>query len=150
MPNINIQRVSKCTNLPTDAQLQYWVNATIRELPEQYKLVIRIVDAEEISELNQQYRFKSGATNVLSFPFEAPEYLQLNLIGDLVVCASVIEAEAKTQAKDLWEHWAHIIIHGILHLLGYDHQNNVDSEIMEAKEILLLKTININNPYEEM
>ena len=67
-----------------------------------------------------------------------------------MVCASVIENEAKNQTKDIWDHWAHIIIHGILHLLGYDHQNNLDAEIMEAKEIKLLKTININNPYEEI
>ena len=95
----------------------------------------------------QQYRQKSGPTNILSFPFEAPEHIELNLLGDLVICAPVLEVEALEQQKDLYDHWAHIVIHGVLHLLGYDHITDEDALIMEEKEIYLLNELNIKNPY---
>ena len=112
-------------------------------------MVIRIVDEDESAQLNETYRHKVGATNVLSFPFEVPEGIELNLLGDLVVCAPVLAREAQEQNKPLMAHWAHIIIHGTLHLLGYDHIDDSDAREMEEKEIALLKTLSISNPYDD-
>lgn len=113
--------------------------------------MIRIVDIKEITELNIQYRLKEGATNILSFPFDAPEGVEgINLLGDLVVCAKVLEQEAQAQQKLLNNHWAHIIIHGVLHLLGYDHINDKDALEMESKEIFILQQLDIENPYQEI
>jgi probable rRNA maturation factor len=112
-------------------------------------MVIRIVDEDESAQLNETYRHKSGATNVLSFPFDVPEGIELNLLGDLVICAPVLSREADTQNKTIMAHWAHIIIHGTLHLLGYDHIDDVDAQEMEEKEIALLQTLSISNPYDD-
>ena len=103
---------------------------------------------EESQQLNSQYRQKDKPTNVLSFPFEVPEGIELNLLGDLVVCASVVEQEAKEQNKVLFHHWAHMIVHGCLHLLGYDHINDADADEMEALEVKILAKLAISNPYE--
>ena len=99
--------------------------------------------------LNKQYRHKIGPTNILSFPIEVPEGIDLNLLGDLVICAPLLEKEALEQNKPFMSHWAHIIVHGILHLLGYDHIDDDEAEIMENKEIKILSTLNIENPYIE-
>ena len=110
---------------------------------------MRIVDEQESAELNEQYRHKSGPTNILSFPVDLPEGIELNLLGDLVICAPVLEKEALEQEKLLAHHWAHIIVHGVLHLLGYDHIDETQAELMENKEIAILNKLNINNPYRE-
>ena len=107
-----------------------------------------MVNIDESQQLNKQYRHKDKPTNVLSFPFEVPEGIELNLLGDLVVCAPVIQQEATEQGKVLFDHWAHMIIHGCLHLLGYDHINDTDADEMEALEIKILAQLSINNPYE--
>jgi len=147
---LDIQRIVNSERLPSDAELQTWVEHALFDYPAAAEVVIRIVDSEEISALNQQYRHKQGATNILSFPFEVPEGVEgLDLLGDLVVCASVLEQEATEQGKKLKNHWAHIIIHGILHLLGYDHIEDDDAVEMEAKEILVLQQLQIDNPYQE-
>jgi len=99
--------------------------------------------------LNQQYRGKDKPTNVLSFPFEVPEEIELDLLGDLIICTKVVEQEAKQQHKVLHTHWAHLVIHGCLHLLGYDHINEQDAEEMEKLEVQLLSTLNISDPYIE-
>ncbi len=150
MTLLEIQSLSQNSNLPTEAQFQYWVDHVLSVLPQEFEIVIRIVDESESAALNQQYRHKKGATNILSFPFEIPEHIPMNLLGDLVICAPVIEREALAQHKVLLDHWAHIVIHGVLHLLGYDHLEPEEAEEMEAKEIALLKTININNPYQDI
>jgi len=147
---LDIQRIIDSKLIPSDKELQQWVEVALHDYSADAEVVIRLVDKQEISALNAQYRHKQGATNILSFPFEVPEGVQgLNLLGDLVVCASVLEQEALEQGKELKNHWAHIIIHGILHLLGYDHIEEIDANEMEAKEILILKQLNINNPYQE-
>jgi len=147
---LEIQRIVDSTGIPSDAELQQWVELALQDYSPDAEVVIRIVDSEEISALNQQYRQKSGATNILSFPFDLPEGVEgIDLLGDLVVCASVLEQEAFDQKKELKNHWAHIIIHGILHLLGYDHIEESDANEMEAKEILMLQKLHINNPYQE-
>jgi probable rRNA maturation factor len=145
---IDIQRIFESPNQPTDTQLELWVNAALVKLEDDLELTIRIVDETESTQLNETYRHKQGATNILSFPFEVPDEVELNLLGDLVICASVLEREAIEQNKPLHHHWAHIVIHGVLHLLGYDHIDETDAEEMEAKEIELLQTLSIPNPYE--
>lgn len=147
---LEVQRIVNSPLLPDDKELQIWVESALIDYRSDAEVLIRIVDSEEISALNKQYRYKGGATNILSFPFELPDGVQgLNLLGDLVVCAEVLEHEAKEQKKSLKDHWAHIIIHGILHLIGFDHIERHDAIEMEAKEIHILKLLDISNPYEE-
>ncbi len=145
--NLDIQRIFQNSNIPDDSQIKAWAALALLEDNCNSEILIRIVDENESAALNQQYRQKSGPTNVLSFPFDAPENLELNLLGDLVVCAPVVEKEAEQQGKSINDHWAHIIIHGLLHLQGFDHIEEKDANAMEALEINLLKKININNPY---
>ena len=149
MNRIEIQNETESNEVPDIDQLQAWVDAALQGHPEDTELVIRLVDKPEISQLNEYYRSKTGATNILSFPFEAPEHIEMNLLGDLVVCAPVLAEEALVQRKTLEHHWAHIIVHGVLHLLGYDHIEADEAEIMEAKEIEILARLQIDNPYNE-
>jgi probable rRNA maturation factor len=149
---IDVQILSNCSVLPDNDVLIKWVDLATaqRRLAE---LVIRLVDEEESAELNETYRQKKGPTNVLSFPFEMPEELPSDaisddILGDLVICAPVVAKEAKEQGKSVLSHWAHMVIHGCLHLQGYDHVNEDDALVMEAIEIDLLSSIGINNPYE--
>jgi probable rRNA maturation factor len=145
---IDIQRVCESPNQPSDKQLELWVNTVLANLDEEFEITIRIVDESESTQLNENYRHKKGATNILSFPFDVPDEVELNLLGDLVICASVLEREAAEQNKPLHNHWAHIVIHGTLHLLGYDHIHDEEAQEMETKEIELLQTLSIPNPYE--
>lgn len=147
---IEVQYIDRSVYAPTIEQLQVWVDAVLSEFRKESEIVIRIVGDEESAKLNEQYRHKSGPTNILSFPFEVPNGIALNLLGDLVVCAPVVEKEAEQQHKSIDTHWAHIVIHGVLHLLGFDHTNDHEAEIMEAKEIGILKKLKINNPYQEV
>lgn len=144
---VEVQAVSKAINLPTPAQIEQWINTALQDSPQHSEVVVRIVDEAESAQLNAQYRSKSGATNILSFPADLPAELGINLLGDLVVCAPVLAKEALEQQKQADDHWAHIIIHGVLHLLGYDHLNDNDASIMESKEIELLQQLHISNPY---
>jgi len=108
---------------------------------------VRIVDEAEITALNRQYRGKDGATNVLSFPFEAMAGVETGQLGDVVICAPVVAAEAVTQGKSLQAHWAHIVMHGVLHLLGYDHHRDAEAQEMEALETRLLASLGFPDPY---
>jgi len=146
---LDIQIVSQSKQLPDQEQFQYWVDAVLKDDSQDSEFVIRIVDEAEMIQFNGQYRDKKGSTNILSFPFEVPEGIDSNLLGDILVCAPVVEKEAKQQHKELDNHWAHMIVHGVLHLLGYDHVGDQDAEEMEALEIKILKKIKIRNPYEE-
>ena len=150
MNQLEIQDVFQSEGQPTLEQFQYWVDTALADYDQDSELVIRIVDEPESAELNQQYRHKQGPTNILSFPVELPDGVELDLLGDLVVCAPVLEREALQQQKTLADHWAHIIIHGVLHLLGYDHIDDIEAEEMEALEIAILRKLNINNPYTEV
>lgn len=135
-------------DLPTEADLALWVQ-TVLDAHEDtgHELTVRIVTQEESQQLNHQYRGKDKPTNVLSFPFESPPDVILPLLGDLIVCADVVEREALEQHKTLKDHWTHMIIHGCLHLLGYDHIEEEEAEEMESLEIELLASLNIKDPY---
>ncbi|MBB3229042.1 putative rRNA maturation factor [Luteibacter sp. Sphag1AF] len=136
--------------LPAAASFRRWVAAALagarRRKPAE--LAIRIVDAEEGQSLNLQYRGRDYATNVLSFPADLPPGLNLPLIGDLVICAPVVSREAGEQGKPEAHHWAHLTVHGVLHLLGYDHEVEAEADAMEALETKILAGLGISNPYE--
>ncbi len=134
-------------DLPSETQLTEWVSAALKGRLEAAELSIRIVSPQESQELNSQYRGKDRSTNVLSFPFEMPEGIELDLLGDLVVCAEVVSQEAIEQNKPLFNHWCHMVVHGVLHLLGFDHINNPEAEEMEQLEREILATLSIPDPY---
>jgi len=144
---IEIQTIFKSDGQPDQEHIQHWVDTALDGFNRDTEIVVRIVDEQESAELNEQYRHKQGPTNILSFPVEVPFGIELNLLGDLVVCAPVLEKEALEQHKALTDHWAHIIVHGVLHLLGYDHIDDKEAELMENKEITILNKLNIKNPY---
>ncbi|MGX2973933.1 rRNA maturation RNase YbeY [Ursidibacter arcticus] len=139
-------------NLPTEEQFSHWVNqaltmqAQTADYPET-EMTIRIVDEAESHELNLTYRGKDKPTNVLSFPFEVPDGIELPLLGDLVICRQVVEKEAIEQQKPLDAHWAHLAIHGTLHLLGYDHLTDEEAEEMESLETQIMQSLGYEDPY---
>jgi probable rRNA maturation factor len=134
------------SQLPTAEQLKTWVAIAALEL-DQAEVTIRIVDEAESRSLNYQYRHQNKPTNVLSFPFEVPIEFDLPLLGDLVICAPVVVREAAEQAKSLASHWAHMVIHGILHLQGFDHINDRDAVKMERLETELMLKLDFDDPY---
>ena len=134
--------------LPSEEQVKQYLQAAVIDKDKEYEVTVRLVTTEESHSLNHQYRGKDKPTNVLSFPFEAPPGLEMPLLGDLVICADVVKKEAEEQNKALIAHWAHMIVHGCLHLQGYDHINDTDAEEMEALEINTLAQLGFSNPYE--
>lgn len=144
---LDLQLASSAQDLPDAAQFQTWLDAAILPFQEQAEVTIRVVDVIESQQLNLQYRGKDKPTNVLSFPFQCPPGIELPLLGDLVICAEVVATEAAEQGKPLASHWAHMVVHGCLHLLGFDHINDADAEQMEAEEIQILQQLGISNPY---
>lgn len=136
--------------VPAPASFRRWVEAALKGARRRKgtELSIRIVDADEGQSLNLQYRGKDYATNVLSFPVELPPGVDLPLIGDLVICAPVVTREAAEQGKKAADHWAHLTVHGTLHLLGYDHIDDAEAETMEALETRVLAGLGIADPYE--
>lgn len=134
------------TNLPSDEHFQRWANAALPDSSE-FEVTVRIVDEAESQTLNHDYRGKDKPTNVLSFPFDVPEGIELPLLGDLVICRQVVEQEADEQQKPVLDHWAHMVVHGILHLRGYDHIKDDEAEEMEALETQILASLSIPDPY---
>ena len=135
---------------PAAADLQRWCELALRQRSGDSELTIRLVDEAEGRELNHTWRQKDYATNVLSFPADVPdEFLDIPLLGDLVICVPVVEREAAEQGKALDAHWAHLVIHGCLHLLGYDHIEDAEAEEMEALERKLLTELGHPDPYAE-
>ena len=135
---------------PAAADLQRWCELALRQRSGDSELTIRLVDEAEGRELNRTWRQKDYATNVLSFPADVPdEFLDIPLLGDLVICVPVVEREATEQGKALDAHWAHLVIHGCLHLLGYDHIEDAEAEEMEALERQLLTELGHPDPYAE-
>lgn len=146
---VDIQLASESKEIPTPVQFQQWVDGILTDNSEDSEIVIRVVDEPEMVQFNEQYRNKKGATNILSFPFDKPDEIKSNLLGDLLICAPIISKEALIQHKKLEHHWSHMIVHGVLHLLGYDHIDHKEAEEMETLEIKILKKLHIQNPYLE-
>lgn len=146
-PTVDIQRASDFEPQPSDAQLTQWATVGLQSR-EHAEVTIRLVDELEITQLNSIYRKKDKPTNVLSFPVDLPPDVEDDLLGDIVICASVIDQEAKQQHKTYEQHFAHMVIHGCLHLLGYDHVTEEQANVMEPLEIKLLAELNYPNPYE--
>ena len=144
---IDVQYASNQASLPRQEQLTEWANAALKETENPVEISIRIVDENEAAELNEKWRKQSGATNVLSFPATVELEMEAQLLGDIVICGPVIEREACQQDKSLDAHWAHMVIHGTLHLLGYDHNNDNDATEMETLEIKILENLGYTNPY---
>ena len=134
--------------MPSEQLFHDWVNASLLASYLQLEQTIRIVDEGESQDLNQRYRGKAAPTNVLAFPADA-DYLDYDCLGDLVICAPVVSAEAAIQGKTAEEHWAHLVVHGMLHLQGYDHQETADTREMERLEIKILDTLGYTNPYND-
>ena len=147
--SIVVQNPAAETSVPTDIQLIQWAEAALDTRCQQAEITIRIVDPTEGTGLNTHYRHKDGPTNVLSFSYTPPIGMEALLLGDIVICASVVAAEAKDQQKPLEAHWAHMVVHGVLHLLGYDHEQAADAVIMEALENTILKALDFEPPYGE-
>ncbi|MFA0442497.1 rRNA maturation RNase YbeY [Vibrio sp. 10N.286.49.C2] len=133
--------------LPSQADIQHWLDKTITPFQKDAELTVRIVDEEESHQLNHDYRGKDKSTNVLSFPFEAPPGIEISLLGDLVICRQVVEKEAKEQSKSQTAHWAHMVVHGSLHLLGYDHIDDNEADEMEALETEIMLDMGFEAPY---
>ena len=144
---LDVQVALDAPGLPDEASLRRWSEAALAGRRDAAELVIRIVDESESASLNETYRRKQGPTNVLSFPFEAPPAVALDLLGDVVICAPVVLREAAVQHKSAEAHWAHMVIHGVLHLLGYDHQSDIQASTMEKIEINILTELGYPDPY---
>ncbi len=144
---VDVQYAVAAEGLPKPADFQTWAEAAVVEDSE-VEIVVRVVGRAESARLNQIFRGKSGPTNVLSFPFDPPPQMGSRLLGDLVICAPVVADEARTQIKDVRGHWAHMLIHGVLHLRGYAHDTEQDAIHMETREIRILTALGFANPYE--
>jgi probable rRNA maturation factor len=145
--SLSVQFASEADDLPSRAQIRRWVAAALEHPAE---LTVRLVDAEEAQALNQDYRDKGYVPNVLTFEYGEIGHDESGrgvLAGDVVICAPVVEREAREQGKPLKHHYAHMTVHGVLHLQGYDHIEPADAEIMESREIAILKQFHIPNPY---
>jgi probable rRNA maturation factor len=147
--DLDLQIAVDNPRLPTQAEFDTWVRTAMGQTMTEVELTIRIVEVAESQQLNLTYRGKDKPTNVLSFPFEAPPEVELPLLGDLVICAQVVEQEAIEQNKPLNAHWAHMVIHGCLHLLGYDHIIDEEADEMESLETQLVEGLGFTNPYKE-
>ncbi len=133
--------------LPDAIDFQRWLEAVLRYYQAEVEVTVRLVDTEESHDLNLNYCGKSKPTNVLSFPFLAPAGILESLLGDLVICPPIVEEEAKAQGKTLEAHWAHMVIHGTLHLLGFDHIEDERAQLMESLETNIMHAISLPDPY---
>ncbi len=147
--SIELQIASDATALPTIEQVATWVSAARLDNGDA-TIVVRIVDESESRQLNRDYRGKDRPTNVLSFPFEPPPGIPEEHLGDLVICAPVVFREAQEQQKQPEAHWAHMLVHGVLHLQGFDHQNSEEAEEMESLERQILARLGYPDPYGEI
>jgi probable rRNA maturation factor len=148
--HLDLQYACDEQDLPTAEAFQRWAEAALAMRNDESELTIRLVNADESQQLNSDYRGKDKPTNVLSFPFEVPEHIELPLLGDLVICSSVVATEALAQNKPVEAHWAHMVVHGCLHLLGFDHIDDAEAEEMETLETEILAKLGYADPYKEI
>lgn len=150
MYQIIIQRTVDKTLTPPSSLLRKWAKKALSQQIESAEITIRIVDKQEMSELNSKYRHKEGPTNVLSFPFAISEEvdIDISILGDIIICAEIVNQEALDQGKSKEAHWAHMIVHGVFHLFGFDHETDHEAAVMESLEIKTLKTLGFADPYE--
>lgn len=144
---LDIQVATTAAPLPSTADFERWVAAALGGHRDSAEVSLRLVDEEEMRSLNRDYRGKDSATNVLSFPADLPPELELDLLGDIAICAPVVAREADEQRKPAQAHWAHLTVHGTLHLLGYDHIEDAEADAMEALETAILAQLGIPDPY---
>lgn len=151
MIHLDIQNACEAAIPVSNEILQQWVEHALAPHREHAELTLRLVDSDEIQMLNKTYRKQDKATNVLAFPSDIPQEILLEcpLLGDVIICPTVLEEESIRLETPLIAHWAHIVIHGVLHLLGYDHIEDHDADIMQALETKTLTTIGFDNPYHE-
>ncbi len=145
--DVDVQMACVSPHVPDAAQFDAWARAVLNHRNTLGAVTLRIVDEDEGRRLNEQYRQRGGATNVLSFAFDAPPEVELALHGDVVICAPVVLREASEQNKSLEAHFAHMAVHGVLHLLGFDHQTNEEAKAMEELEIAIMTALGFPNPY---
>ena len=147
--HVDVQNAST-DPVPSEEEIRKWIATAVtgRVTQEQVEVSVRLVDSDEMTKLNESFRGKTGTTNVLSFPANLPDELDIPLLGDIVICAPVVRAEAAQQGKSPSAHWAHMTVHGTLHLMGYDHINEEEAATMEALETAILGELNYRCPYE--
>ncbi len=145
---VDLQNDAGLADAPALPDFERWVAAALQDSRRQLEQTICMVDEAQSRELNHRFRGKDSATNVLAFPGEN-DFLDYDCLGDLVICASLVTAEALQQGKQLDAHWAHLVVHGMLHLQGFDHQSEDQANCMEALEIEILDTLGYTNPYND-
>ena len=153
MLKIDVQYTTDHNDVPSEAQIQEWIRTTLQHTPvaiptAQRSITICFISREKSAALNQQFRQKSGPTNVLAFEDEPLGPLPADSLGDLAICADVVHEEAQALACSTEAHFAHMVIHGLLHLLGYDHITNDDATIMEPIETQILQSLGFDDPYQ--
>ncbi|MBU2970233.1 rRNA maturation RNase YbeY [Pseudoalteromonas sp. C2R02] len=149
MIDLDLQIACEFDDLPSEAQFSLWANTALKNLKPDAEMTIRISDAQESQQLNSEYRGKDKPTNVLSFEFEAPPGIDLPLIGDLVICPEIVKKESIEQEKTFHNHFAHMVVHGCLHLLGFDHIDKDEANEMESLEKQILSGLAIDDPYRD-
>lgn len=147
--DVDIQIATADDNIPSDEDFRRWVTHSLPKPTQNAELTLRIVGTNESQALNLQFRQKDKPTNVLSFPADLPEGIDIPLLGDIVICAHIVEKEAKEQHKTLEAHWAHMVVHGVLHLIGYDHIEDEEAHEMETLETRILTELGFPPPYED-
>jgi len=144
---IDFQNTSVAADLPGETEFRHWAETVLQGRRQQAELTIRLVDEAESRRLNREFRGQDHPTNVLSFPVEVPAFVGSELLGDIVICAPVVQREAELQGKPLPAHWAHMVVHGVLHLLGLDHQSDKEASAMERIEVKILQKLGFSDPY---
>ena len=147
MGDLDLQCVTD-ESVPDDRAFEHWVAAALAGRRDDWEVAIRLIDAPESQALNRDYRGRDRPTNVLSFPAALPEGVTLPLLGDLAICAPIVLREAREQGKTAEAHWAHLTVHGVLHLLGFDHMDSVEAETMEAEERGIMAQLGYDDPYQ--
>jgi probable rRNA maturation factor len=146
---IDVLYAIQSPSYPTISDIQTWAHAALQHEQKEGALTIKIIAEAEMQQLNYAYRDKNKPTNVLSFPCKLPDALRGNLLGDIAICAPIVEKEASSANKPFLAHWAHLVVHGVLHLLGYNHEQEDEAVVMEAIETRIIQDLGFEDPYSE-